>query len=459
VDYPGPLDWLVLVCYLFFLMMGMMVKKIGWTALSAGLCVLIFEPFAWWPLALVAWLPFLFVLKTASPREGFYLGLFHGLLLFGGTLSWMWNIFGRASIALWAIVAIFTAMTALLIVRLPTKSKWQGAVLVAAVWAGVEYFRAEVFTLTFPWITPGTGVPPNWLTPIVGVYGITFCVVLGNALLLTRWKQGLAILLFLGLAVLTFSEAPDPEDKIRVGLVQDESAIIRQLKEASEPILDKVDAVVWPEYSLGRFEESTLEVGRGIAAQTGLFVASGLEEIDGQDHNTAFVISAAGIEGRHVKNHPVHFFTDGVAGKLAEPVATQLGKVGTPVCFDCDHQDVIRKMTAKGAEFFLIPSLDAMAWSARQHEQHGALFQHRAAENGRWLAVASSSGVTQIIDPRGQVRARLPLMAEGILVGEIGRTDQRTVFQWGGWLLGPAMMGVTGVAILWLIRRKYSKLA
>ncbi len=439
--------------------MEAMLKKIGLTALSAGLGVLVFEPFAWWPLALVAWIPFLYVLKDASPRAAFYLGLFHGLLLFGGTLSWMWTIFGRASIALWAIVAMFTAITALLIVRLPTKSRWQGAVLAAAVWAGVEFFRAEIFTLTFPWITPGTGVPPNWITPIVGVYGVTFLIVLGNALLLTRWKQGLAILLLLVPAVLTFPGVPEPDDQIRVGLVQDESAMIRQLKASSEPLLGKVDAVVWPEYSLGRFEESTLEVGKAIAAQTGLFVASGLEEIDGQDHNTAFVISTAGIEGRHVKNHPVHFFADGVAGTVAEPVATQLGKVGTPVCFDCDHQDVIRKMTAKGAEFFLIPSLDKIEWSARQHEQHGVLFQHRAAENGRWLAVASSSGVTQIIDPRGQVRARLPLMDEGVLVGEIGRTDHRTIFQRGGWLLGPAMMWVTGAAMLWLVWRKYSKSA
>jgi len=89
-------------------------------------------------------------------------------------------------------------------------------------------------------------------------------------------------------------------------------------------------------------------------------------------------------------------------------------------------------MTAGGAEFFLIPSLDAMAWSARQHEQHGVLFRHRAAGNGRWLVVASSSGVTQIIDSRGRVRDRLPLMDEGVLVGEIGRENHQTIFQHEG---------------------------
>ena len=101
--------------------------------------------------------------------------------------------------------------------------------------------------------------------------------------------------------------------------------------------------------------------------------------------------------------------------------------------------------------------MDAMRWSARQHEQHGALFRHRAAENGRWLAVASTSGVTQFIDPRGQVRSRLPLMDEGMLIGEIGRLKKRTLFQQGGWLVGPlALLGV-GVVVIWLGWRRVSK--
>lgn len=434
-----------------------MVKKIGLTALSAGLAVLVFEPFAFWPLVFVAWLPFLFALKSASPRAAFYLGLFHGLLLFGGTLSWMWHIFGRGSIALWAIIAMFTAITSLLIVRLPGRSQWQGAALAAAVWAGLEFFRAEVFSLTFPWITPGTGLPPSWLTPVVGVYGVTFFVIFGNALLLIQWKKGLMLLSLLAAMVLTFPRGPSPAETIKVGLVQDESALIRQLREATEPLLDEVDAVVWPEYSLGKVEESTYELGKEIASRTGIFVANGLEEMNGQDGNTALVINKQEILGRHIKNHPVHFFHDGVAGTTAKPVSTEFGSVGTPVCFDCDHQDVIRKMTANGAEFFLIPSLDAKEWSARQHEQHGALFQHRAAENGRWLAVASGSGVTQFIDSRGTVRSRLPLMNEGVLVGEVGGLSHRTLFQRGGWLIGPAMMVITGAAILWLIWRRFSK--
>ncbi len=434
-----------------------MLRRIYLTLVSAVLAVLVFEPFGWWPLALVAWIPFLMALRGATERLAFYLGLFHGMVLFGGTLSWMWNIFGRGSIALWAIEGLFTAITALLIVKLPEKAALRTAALVGMLWAGVEYFRAEVFELTFPWITPGTGLPPNWLTPVVGVYGVTFLVIWGGALAVGRNRRGLAMLCVMGVMTALFPKGQEAGDPIRVALVQNEDEGPSVLAEAARPFLAEVDAVVWPEYSLGQIDELSLEEELEMGADGRVFVASGLETRDGVTGNTAITVSEDGVIGRHIKNHPVHFFSDGVAGTTAGVVRTPFGKMGTPICFDCDHQDVIRKMTGKGAKFFLIPSLDAAHWSARQHEQHGMLFRHRAAENGRWLAVASSSGVTQIVDSRGQVRRRLSLMGEGVLVGEISALGQRTLFQMGGWWTGPISMFGTGLVILWLVWRRFTK--
>jgi apolipoprotein N-acyltransferase len=158
-----------------------------------------------------------------------------------------------------------------------------------------------------------------------------------------------------------------------------------------------------------------------------------------------------GILGTHFKNHIVHLFNDGEKGITAKAINTPIGKIGTPICFDCDHQDVIRKMTADGAELFLIPSMDAADWTERQHLQHGTLFRHRAAENGRWLAIASTSGLTQIIGPNGHSSAHLPLMEEGVLTGQISPLQRRTFFQRGGWLFGPACLFGTVALILWSV--------
>ena len=434
-----------------------MQRKILHTLVSAFLVVLVFEPFGWWPIALVAWIPLCSSLREVSARAAFFLGLIHGLVVFGATLSWMWNIFGWLSIGFWGILALFTAVASLLMARVPKKHFALDAALMAVVWTGVEYFRSEVFTLTFPWITAGTGLPPNWVTPIFGVYGVTFIVVLGSALMVERWKCGAPVLAVMGVAVFFFPEVKKSRNEVRVALIQDESANLKKLREVSLPILEEVDVVVWPEYSLGDVDEEDLKVAQEMAGENRLFVASGMEQRAGVEGNTAITVSKEGILGRHVKNHPVHFFSDGVTGTKAEVVKTAFGRVGTPICFDCDHQDVVRRMSGNGAEFFLIPSLDAKNWSSRQHKQHGMLFRHRAAENGRWLAVASSSGVTQIIDARGFVKKKLSLMTEEVLVGRIAPVTARTIFQVGGWLIGPIMMIGAGVVILWLAGLRFAK--
>ena len=75
-------------------------------------------------------------------------------------------------------------------------------------------------------------------------------------------------------------------------------------------------------------------------------------------------------------------------------------------------------MVADGAEFLVAPTMDAIHWGEKQHLQHAELFRHRAAENRRWMMVAATSGLTQVIDPNGLRVDSLPLMEEGGLGGE-----------------------------------------
>ncbi|MDA7933994.1 hypothetical protein N9B65_02990 [Akkermansiaceae bacterium] len=65
--------------------------------------------------------------------------------------------------------------------------------------------------------------------------------------------------------------------------------------------------------------------------------------------------------------------------------------------------------------------------------------------------------MTQFIDRRGKVRSRLPLMDEGTLVGEVGRLENRTLFQLGEWLIGPIALSVAALVVLWLGWLRISK--
>jgi apolipoprotein N-acyltransferase len=81
--------------------------------------------------------------------------------------------------------------------------------------------------------------------------------------------------------------------------------------------------------------------------------------------------------------------------------------------------------------------MDAASWTARQHLQHAELARHRAAENGRWFVVSSSSGLTQVIDPHGRRIAQLPLFDPGVLVAQVGKRSDLTFYTRLGWLIGP----------------------
>lgn len=144
-------------------------------------------------------------------------------------------------------------------------------------------------------------------------------------------------------------------------------------------------------------------------------------------------------------------------GQTAEAVSTPKGRFGTPICFDCDYEDVIRKMTRDGAEYFIIPSLDATRWGVKQHLQHAELFRHRAAENGRWMMVASGSGMTQLIDPYGKRVKQLELMTEGVLVGYLERRSGLTFYTQYGWLFAWVAMSAGWAWWLWLCLRNHRK--
>ena len=154
---------------------------------------------------------------------------------------------------------------------------------------------------------------------------------------------------------------------------------------------------------------------------------------------------------------PVHFFDDGVPGKSFQPIPTRLGAMGVAICFDCDYTEVMRKMTLQGAEFFAVPSFDAVGWSERQHFQHAALFRIRAAENGRWIVCAASSGVSQIIDPHGNVQKSLSPIKDGVIKGMIERRKSFTFYTKWGWMIIWILILFTLSYIINMNRRKVIK--
>ncbi|MEZ5324443.1 MAG: nitrilase-related carbon-nitrogen hydrolase [Verrucomicrobiales bacterium] len=327
---------------------------------------LAFAPYyVWWVMPLMSWM-LLVGIREMSPRTAFLAGLVNGTLLFAVTMSWLWNLFDVLSIVLWMILGGFTGIFSYFyrVGSLQFQNALGTSVFAALLWTGVEHFRSEVFVLKFPWITPGVALPPGWLSPLIGTYGVTFLVILAAALLThrrCRWLGGSVLILLYASVLIPRSVPASDGTPVRVIAVQNEGGAFKHHLDQSASVPGNVDLVIWPEHSVPYAlmdQERQLGELRAFLNQRNAIAVIGTRRMeptreapDGSSawFNMACAISADAILGYHDKNHPVHFFNDGIAGTTAGTVDTPFGKMGMPVCFDVDFQDVVRRMTLAGA--------------------------------------------------------------------------------------------------------------
>lgn len=400
----------------------------------------------------------IWLLEGLSRRKAFYVGFACGMVWFCSDLFWLSNLFGMAAISLCAILALFPALFAVLFVwlrrRLPRFPVW---LLAALVWTGVEYYRSEPFFLNFGWLGLGYGVVnvpvlaafASWF----GSYGLTFAIVALGALLATSVSQGRKAALracgLYGLWLLLFlvpMPTPKPANPLHVRLVQANSEDDESLFALSRLSPGHaVDVLVWPEYSFvsdpTRQPQLWQKLTRLAQDSHAYLLFGAKDQFDPTDdagyRNTAYLIDPNGrLAGKHVKNHPVHFVRDGVAGTEARALSTPLGRLGVAICFDMDYPDVARRLAADGAEVFLVPNDDPQEWGPVQRVQHRLLFQMRAVECGRWLARADVAGGTSVAAPTGQEVARVSTTEPTVLEVSLGRESGKTFYVRGGWRFG-----------------------
>src|SRR5258705_832609 len=77
-------------------------------------------------------------------------------LVYAPHLSFFWTVFGPAAAALWLVLGFWLGLF-LALVRLVRAKVGNGAAALAApfLWAGLEYFRSELYYLRFSWLNVG----------------------------------------------------------------------------------------------------------------------------------------------------------------------------------------------------------------------------------------------------------------------------------------------------------------
>jgi apolipoprotein N-acyltransferase len=111
-------------------------------------------------------------------------------------------------------------------------------------------------------------------------------------------------------------------------------------------------------------------------------------------------------------------------------------RFGTMICYESLFPDLGRRMSKMGAGFLVNITNDAWFGRTSMPFQHLGFSVLRAIETRRSVVRSANTGVSAIVDPLGQVRARSGIFEEATLSGDVPLNDEETVFtRWGSVIL------------------------
>lgn len=447
-------------------------------AVVAGAAMsLAFAPVGWSALAFACPALLFLLWDQAAPRRAAVLGFAFAAGLFGTGTYWLYTAmhdFGGAPawlavFLMLGLVAIMAAYYALLgwgIARFVPRGSARWLLALPGGWTLLEWLRGWLFT-GFPWLEigyAGVDTPLAGLAPVAGVHGITLAVAATSgalvALALGDRRARVTAVALLALAwgagfVLRGHAWTAPAGRpLSVALVQ--GAIPQDLKWQADnreatlalyasltgPALGR-NLIVWPEAALPELAHEAQDFLRAQwerARARGSDLVLGLLRYDfaGQKYYNGmlalsdrahwyykrrlvpfgefFPVPATVRGWMRLMNLPYVDMTPGAEHQPPLPAAGQL--IGATICYEdaygAEQLEVLGEAT-------LLVNVTNNAWfgdSTAPHQQL-EMARLRALEAGRYLARATSNGVTAVIGPDGQVRARAPQFVPAVLYAEV----------------------------------------
>jgi apolipoprotein N-acyltransferase len=495
-----------------------LVDRFGWlTVLLAGvLGVAAFAPLGWYPLILLS-LGILFNQWLGdTPRRACLHGYLFGLGFFGAGISWVYiSIHHYGHVAVVPALLVMAGLVAFLSLYpagvgyctrrlLPGKPGWAIMVLaLPAGWILSEWVRGWLFS-GFPWLTIGSSQVSSSLSgyaPVAGVFGTGLVVAVSAGLVLAIARDrkrylslGLLIVLWAGGLLLDRIEWTQPRGAaLDVALVQ--GNIAQEDKWAPDNLaatlgryaeltfaLQDIDVVVWPETAIPAFyhqvEDSFIQYLETELHAAGMTLLTGIPVLDRDswDYYNS-VISINTKRAFYSKQHLVPYgeylplrdvighaldalavpnadFTSGTAG---QPLLHAAGyPVATSICYEVIFgEQVIRDLPA--AAMLVNVSNDAWFGGSLAPHQHLEMARMRARETERPMLRATNTGISAIIDYRGNISARSAQDEEVVLTGSVTPRAGATPYVRVGNV--PAIgLCVAFLLMAWVTSRKRSKM-
>lgn len=137
-----------------------------------------------------------------------------------------------------------------------------------------------------------------------------------------------------------------------------------------------------------------------------------------------------------------------VAGNSDQIFITPSGQATVAICYESAFAEHFRYQTAQGGEFIITAANNAH-YSKTMPAQHHAQDVMRAIESDRWLARATNTGYSAIINPQGKTIWISPLDEYVLHQDTIYRRQTQTLYvRWGDWLTPSLLLlGIVGLVL------------
>jgi apolipoprotein N-acyltransferase len=426
---------------------------------------LAFAPYALWWLAPVVILPLLYICLTTAPRDAARHAFWYGLGLFLTGTYWIYisvHVFGNA--ALWIalllmvglalIMAAFLSLAGWLMSRLSVGESWLLILVAPAAWVFIEWLRGWVLT-GFPWMALGYGqidTPLAGWAPVVGVYGVSFMLVLSVAALIATLmsasgrerKFGLVIVVlpWLSGGVLLSADWTKPAGTpIRTSIVQagvsqdqkwnrDQLGPIMKFYLSSTLSVADSGLIVWPEVAIPALDdqvESFIALVERDARSSGRNVLFGILERSFDRGNEERIFNSVVLVGTderqaYRKRHLVPFgeyfpvppamrewmkmqnlpHADLAKGEMVQPLLTTSSglRLGVAICYE-DAYGSEQLYALPEAAILINVSNDAWFGDSIAPHQHLEIARMRSLEFGRPTVRSTNTGISAFIDADG----------------------------------------------------------
>ena len=490
-------------------------KKLTLAVLSGLLLILSFPKYGSGIVAWAALIPLFFALKDTTPREALKTGFLTGFVAHTGILYWIVYVVVQygylpvyvgiaAMLLLSAFLSLYTACFAMGVVFLKDKGirLWISA---PPLWTLLEFMRAHLLT-GFPWENLAYSqylyARVIQIADITGIYGITFAVVMINAvlydLLSARFRgrsllveavvAGLVMIIIIGYGhyrIGSMEELLKKAPRLGVALVQGNIEqdmkwnpffqsqtidIYRSLSRQAGPAGGGL--IVWPETAApfyfqqrSAMQEAVIDVARTSGSAL-LFGSPSYEKENGTISymNSAFLLKPDGtVSGRYDKVHLVpygeyvplrRFFPfigklvagvgDFKPGKGFYPLTVDGVRLGVLICYEGILPEAARDYKRERAEILVNITNDAWFGRTSAPYQHLSMTVFRAIETRLYLVRAANTGISAIIDPKGEILSRTGIFERTTLTGDVKIIDEKTCYA----AYGDAFVYLCAIALL-----------